>query len=57
MKANGATFIKVDDGAFVFMTDRPISEWRDAHNKSCCRKVDNELVFLRNSLNQEKAKS
>lgn len=57
MKANGADFIKVDNGAFVFMTDRPISEWREAHNKSCCRRVDNELVFLRNSLTLEKVKS
>lgn len=54
MKANGATFIRVEDGAFVFTTNRAISEWREAHNDSCCRKVDNELVYLRNLIKQEK---
>ena len=47
MKANGAIFTGLDNDRFVFETEIQVSEWKIRHMNSCCRKVDIELIALR----------
>lgn len=47
MKANGAIFAGLDGDRFVFDTEIPAGEWKLKHVNSCCRKVDIELIALR----------
>jgi len=54
MKANGANFIELSNGYFLFESDIPISKWRVSHSSSCCKNVDHELIKLRNLLHKEK---
>jgi hypothetical protein len=47
MKANGAVFNGLEGDRFVFDTEIQASEWKLRHVNSCCRKVDIELIALR----------
>jgi hypothetical protein len=48
IKTHGAVLVDVEDGQFVFESEKSIKEWRIEHSASCCRRVDKELIDLRN---------
>lgn len=50
MKANGAELVECSRGKFVFETTLAENEWRVTHSNSCCRRVDMELINLRQFL-------
>lgn len=50
MKANGAEFLSCDYSGFLLQTEVSIDVWRMKHSNSCCRKVDLQLLDLREAL-------
>jgi hypothetical protein len=47
IKANGGQLAGIVDSDFSFVSDRPLAEWRIEHSNSCCRRVDIEMIGLR----------
>ncbi|RKP44668.1 hypothetical protein [Pararobbsia silviterrae] len=50
IKSNGATFDGLDGRGFKFTSDISVDAWKVKHSNSCCRRVDIELIGLRNFL-------
>jgi hypothetical protein len=47
IKANGGQLAGVVDSDFSFVSDRSLADWRIEHSNSCCRRVDIEMMGLR----------
>lgn len=50
IQMNGASLVKVDNGVFVFDSDRVVQDWRIAYNNSCCMRHDATVCELRKFL-------
>jgi hypothetical protein len=50
IKTHGGLLVDVEDDQFVFDSEKSTKEWRIEHSASCCRRVDKELIDLRNLL-------
>lgn len=50
IKTQGGVLLDIEDEQFVFESEKSTKEWRIQHSASCCRKVDKELIDLRNLL-------
>ena len=50
IKANGAQLQKFENKKFTFLSEKTEAEWRVLHSNSCCRRVDTELINLRQFL-------
>jgi hypothetical protein len=50
IKTHGGVLLDIEDEQFVFESEKTTKQWRIEHSVSCCRKVDKELIDLRNLL-------
>lgn len=47
IKANGAELLAYQDSKFCFRSNKSFKDWQMEHMNSCCKKVDLELIALR----------